>query len=178
MSFLIISGTNRPHSLSLKLANICKDIMGSQNLTVPAHGLNEFCPDLSNPAYFNSENWTKSMFDYQDQFIIPTEKFIMILPEYNGSFPGILKLWMDVLSLRQRDQCFSFKKLALIGISEGKHSNIRGLEHFSGVSRYFQMISFPKTVYLPEIQEVIENWSLTNPIGTRLQIFLDDFRKF
>jgi len=118
------------------------------------------------------------MLDYQDQFIIPTEKFIMILPEYNGSFPGILKLWMDVLSLRQRDQSFSFKKLALIGISEGKHSNIRGLEHFSGVSRYFQMISFPKTVYLPEIQEVIENWSLANPIGTRLQNFLDDFRKF
>ncbi|MBK7231432.1 MAG: NAD(P)H-dependent oxidoreductase [Saprospiraceae bacterium] len=178
MSFLIISGTNRPHSLSLKLANICKDIMGSQNLIVPAHGIHEFCPDLSNPAYYQLENWTQGMLDYQNQFIIPTEKFIMILPEYNGSFPGVLKLWMDVLSLRERKQCFSFKKLALIGISEGKSSNIRGLEHFSGVSRYFQMVSFPKTVHIPEIQNVISNWHNSNPIVERLQIFLDDFRKF
>ncbi len=31
----------------------------------------------------------------ENELLIPTEKFIFIIPEYNGTFPGVLKAMID-----------------------------------------------------------------------------------
>ncbi|MBK6784946.1 MAG: NAD(P)H-dependent oxidoreductase [Saprospiraceae bacterium] len=43
--------------------------------------------------------------------LIPSSHWIIIAPEYNGSFPGILKLFLDVLSVKQAKETFHGKKL-------------------------------------------------------------------
>ncbi|MCD8534844.1 MAG: NAD(P)H-dependent oxidoreductase [Verrucomicrobia bacterium] len=60
-------------------------------------------------------------------------KLIFIIPEYNGSFPGVLKAFID--ALRHPDS-FSRKKIALVGVSSGAYGNAVGLSHFSDVLAY------------------------------------------
>ncbi|MBK9272211.1 MAG: NAD(P)H-dependent oxidoreductase [Saprospiraceae bacterium] len=178
MSILIVSGTNRPNSQSFQVAKICQKFLDQLGEKSRVHSLEEFCEDLANPDYYQSESWTNEMVNFQDHWIFPAVKFIFVIPEYNGGFPGALKLWLDVLSVRNREECFAFKKFALIGISEGKSSNIRGLDHFLAIARYFQMIAFPKTVHMPEVHKTLLHWNDANPMWSRLQKLTNDFSKF
>lgn len=57
----------------------------------------------------------------------------MVIPEYNGSYPGVLKAFID--ALRHPDS-FNKKKIALVGVSSGAYGNAVGLSHFSDVMAY------------------------------------------
>ena len=46
----------------------------------------------------------------QDQYVIPAKKFFFIFPEYNGSFPGTLKLFLDACSIREYKRSFKGKE--------------------------------------------------------------------
>lgn len=178
MSFLIISGTNRSGSLSEKLSLQIKEFLDLSGEVSSVISLDHFSNKLSDPEYYDSLSWTPEMKNFQDTQLIPAAKLIFVIPEYNGGFPGILKLWLDVLSVRKRNESFQYKKLGLIGISEGKSSNIRGLDHFIGISRYLKMILFPSTVLIPQVHQVLEDWNEQNEYYLRLVKWLDEFKTF
>jgi len=90
--------------------------------------------------------------------VTATSKFLFIIPEYNGSFPGILKLFIDTCKF---PESFSWKKTALLGVSTGKYGNIRGVEHFTGVCHYLNMYVLPLRLHIPYIhKEFDENGDL------------------
>ena len=178
MSMLILSCSNREESKSLELSKKLYSIGLHKGIQTDLHDLARFCPDLTNPIYYEESNWTSSMIHYQDSHIMPEQKFLFVIPEYNGSYPGILKLWLDILSVRQRQASFYHKKVAFIGISEGKASNIRGLDHFMGVTRYLKMISLPTTLNIPNISKVLADWSDDGDYSGRIINFLDEFSAF
>jgi NAD(P)H-dependent FMN reductase len=70
------------------------------------------------------------------QFFIPSEKFLIIMPEYNGSFPGILKTMLDNTDIKR---CWWHKKAALTGVAEGRAGNLRGMEHMTNILHYLKM---------------------------------------
>src|SRR3546814_10980139 len=84
---------------------------------------------------------------YQDRLTV-TEKFILIIPEYNGSFPGILKIFVDAC---QFPDSFFNKKAALVGLSSGKYGNVRGVDHFTGVCHYVRLQVLPLRIHIPHI---------------------------
>ena len=81
----IISGTNRANSMTLRTANAYLNIL--QEMGVPAQLLS-----LEGKAVWERN---EAMLELEQQYLIPAEKFIIIMPEYNASFPGILKIMMD-----------------------------------------------------------------------------------
>ena len=89
-----------------------------------------------------------------DEYISNNSKFIFVVPEYNGSFPGIIKTFIDCLPQKS----FEDKKACLVGIAHGRAGNIIGLEHLSSVLQYLKMnvyynklpISSLKTVLSPD----------------------------
>jgi NAD(P)H-dependent FMN reductase len=122
----IISGTNRKGSKTLKVAkqyqHFLKEMKEQPNLL----SLENIDLNKRTPAYEELEN----------KLIIPADKFIFILPEYNGSFSGAVKMWID---LSRIDECWYHKKVLLTGIADGRAGNLRGMDHFTGVLHYLKM---------------------------------------
>ena len=141
----IISGTNRPHSNTLKLATYYQQKLAERG--ADSHILS--LADL--PAGFISADMYKSRspaFQPFQERITATEKFIFMIPEYNGSFPGILKTFVDAC---QFPDSFFNKKAALVGLSSGKYGNIRGVDHFTGVCHYVRLNVLPLRIHIPHI---------------------------
>lgn len=74
-----------------------------------------------------------------DDYILTSEKLVFISPEYNGSYPGILKIFLDSI----HPDINRGKKVALIGVSSGRAGNLRGMEHLTGVLNYLGMFVHP-----------------------------------
>jgi NAD(P)H-dependent FMN reductase len=73
------------------------------------------------------------------EYIIPAEKFVFVVPEYNGSYPGILKLFIDAV----HPDVNRGKKAALVGVSSGRAGNLRGMDHLTGVLHYLGIYVHP-----------------------------------
>ncbi|OFY85525.1 MAG: hypothetical protein A3F72_10145 [Bacteroidetes bacterium RIFCSPLOWO2_12_FULL_35_15] len=126
----IISATNRPNSNTLKIARIYNQLMEIQGLTSKILTLESLPVDIAfGDLYGNrSEEFQKLL----NEFIIPAQKFVVISPEYNGSFPGILKIFLDALP----PELNRGKKVSLIGVSSGRGGNMRGMDHLTGIFNY------------------------------------------
>jgi NAD(P)H-dependent FMN reductase len=83
------------------------------------------------------------------------------MPEYNGSYPGVLKVLIDACNF---PDSFYDKKAALVGVSSGKYGNIRGVEHFTGVCHYIHLHILPLRLHIPNIKtELNEAGDLIQP---------------
>ncbi|MFN0031299.1 MAG: NADPH-dependent FMN reductase [Flavobacteriales bacterium] len=129
----IISCTNRPGS---KTAAVAKHY----------HRLLELAGELSQILSLESLPHNFAFADLYDKrspemqaivstYIEQAEKFVFIIPEYNGSFPGVLKTFIDGIHPRN----FRDKKAAIVGLSDGRAGNLRGQEHLTGILHYLKM---------------------------------------
>ena len=88
----IISGTNRPHSNTLKLAKYYQKSLLKRGQESQLFSL-EALPDtiIKTDLYGKRSEAFKPI----QEMMSSTEKFLFIIPEYNGSFPGVLKTFID-----------------------------------------------------------------------------------
>lgn len=93
----VIAGTNRPGSRTLQIAQ--QYIRLLQDYPVTAHLLSLEGLDLNRR--------TAELEQIENTLIIPVQKFIFILPEYNGSFSGAVKTFID---LTRYKECWYYKK--------------------------------------------------------------------
>lgn len=70
-----------------------------------------------------------------DEFIQPAQKIVFVIPEYNGSYPGILKVFIDGF----KPELFQGKKAALLGMATGRAGNLRGIDHLTDVLMHLGM---------------------------------------
>ncbi len=141
----IISGTNRPHSRTLQVAQHYFKLLQSKNIDVKLYSLEEF----------KSYNRDADVLTLENDLLKPSEKFIIIMPEYNGSFPGILKALLDVTDIRS---VWWYKKAMLVGVADGRGGNLRGIEHMTNILHYLRMNVFYNKLPLSRInQEMDEN---------------------
>jgi len=142
----IISGTNRPHSNTFKLASYYQQRLLEKGAAAHLLSLADLSADfISADMYSKAGN--DAFRPYQDR-ITATEKFIFVIPEYNGSFPGILKTFVDACKF---PDSFFNKKAALVGLSSGKYGNVRGVDHFTGVCHYVRLHVLPLRIHIPHI---------------------------
>jgi len=129
----IISSTNRPGSSTLKVAQYYQNKLQEKGAEAGVLSLAQLPANLIQTDLYG--NRSKEFEPIQD-IITKTDKFIFIIPEYNGSFPGVLKTFIDACSF---PESFYDKKAALVGVSSGKYGNIRGIDHFTGVCHYMHL---------------------------------------
>jgi len=87
------------------------------------------------------------------QYLIPATKFVFVMPEYNASFPGVLKLMIDNSDIKK---CWNFKKAMLIGLSDGRAGNLRGIEHMTAILNYLKVTVFYDKLPLSKIKEEVD----------------------
>jgi len=136
----LISGTHRNNSNTLKITEIYKSVI-EEVLTdeeVKLFSMTQFATQLSmNDLYQYHHPVLQNMVD---EFIIPAQKIIIVAPEYNGSFPGILKLFIDSV----KPELYKNKTFALVGVGTGRGGNLRGLDQLTNVLHYLgaDVVSF------------------------------------
>ncbi|MNU27498.1 NADPH-dependent FMN reductase [compost metagenome] len=163
----IISGTNRAGSNTLKVAEYYYNIV--RQLTPDVHLFSLKDMDV----HYRSEAFKQ----VESEWLIPSEKFIFVLPEYNGSFPGILKTMMDSSDIRK---CWWHKKALLVGLADGRGGNARGLDHLSNILHYLKMhVHYNKLPISKINEELLEDGSFKHE-STRINIEqqIDAFMQF
>lgn len=147
---LIISGTNRERSNSLKIAHYYQDELERRGESWQLFSLTDLPPDVSSSDLYGKRS---TAFEPIQAMVSAAQKFIFIIPEYNGSFPGILKVFIDACAF---PASFYHKKVALVGVSTGKYGNIRGVDHFTGVCNYLRMHVLPLKIHLAKVQDELD----------------------
>lgn len=146
----IISGTNRKNSNSLKVANYYQRQLALKGLGSEVLSLEELPHDFIVSDLYGARS--EAFQTIQERITLST-KFIFVIPEYNGSFPGVLKTFIDGCLF---PDSFMGKKAALVGISSGKYGNIRGVEHFTGVCHYLNLHTLPLRIHIPHIRQELD----------------------
>jgi NAD(P)H-dependent FMN reductase len=119
--------------------------------------------EYANFLYSESEI-SDTLSHIQNDFIIPSSKFVFIVPEYNGGMPGILKLFIDAMSVRKVDATFNMKSACLTGVSSGRAGNLRGMEHLTGILNYLQVVVFPNRLPISSIHNFLnEDGDIEDP---------------
>jgi chromate reductase, NAD(P)H dehydrogenase (quinone) len=131
----IISGTNRPESLTYIVANTYLDILKSRNVSCNLVDLRELPADFIISALYENSG-SNELFNAINDPILKAEKFVFIVPEYNGSFPGVLKAFIDGLKY---PESFQHKKAALVGISSGIQGAVIAMSHLTDIFNYLGM---------------------------------------
>jgi len=146
----IIAGTNRPKSSTLKVAKYYQKLLEQKGVTAHVLSLTELPDDVIVSDQFGKRSVA---FQKIQQQITDTSKFIFVIPEYNGSFPGVLKVFIDACDF---PGSFYDKKAALVGISSGKYGNIRGIDHFTGVCNYMNLHVMPLKIHITNVKEELD----------------------
>lgn len=149
----IISSTNRPGSSTLKLSQYYQKRLKEKGLDAGILSLTELPANLIESDLYGKRS---AAFEPIQQIVTQTQKFLFVIPEYNGSFPGVLKTFIDACSF---PESFYEKKAALVGLSSGKYGNIRGLDHFTGVCHYLHLNVMPLKIHIASVRKELDEHS-------------------
>ncbi|MEE9438470.1 MAG: NAD(P)H-dependent oxidoreductase [Saprospiraceae bacterium] len=175
----IVSGTNRPNSKTEFISQYLFDLIGKYtDEEVNLIKLTEIPPDLISPGMYATDGQSEALAKLQDEVLIPSDKWILISPEYNGSYSGIVKVFLDALSVRNYAQTFNSKKTGLVGVASGRAGNLRGLDHLTTSLNYLGMNIFPNRLPIAQIDSKITDDKLNDETIDVLNKFLENFVKF
>lgn len=161
--YTVISATNRPDNKTNFFAIACKKILEKRALKADFFSLLDIPPEFLLPHIYEYDSSPLS--PIVEKFISPADKFIFILPEYNGSYPGILKVFIDAILPKH----FKGKKALLIGTSSGRAGNLRGMDHLTGVLHYLKVEVYSQKLPISSIDRLMdEEGNITDPLTVKL----------
>ena len=155
---LIISGTNRKNSNSIRLARHCQNILNAQNAQTELLDLTQLPLEVLSPTAYSQkpEGWAP----FQEAMDRAKAVWV-IVPEYNGSFPGALKMFIDLL-----EHPNSLKGLpsAFVGLASGRWGALRAVEQLEMVFQYRYAHLFNERLFVPAVHNMLDDQdNLTDP---------------
>jgi chromate reductase len=160
----IIVGTNRQNSLSNKLALIYLENLKKMGKNAEILNLQDLPHDFVFSALYEN-NGKNNLFNNFHQKVKEGKKFVFIVPEYNGSFPGILKSFIDGMTY---PNSFRNKKCALVGLSSGIGGGGIALSHLTDIFHYLGMHVLAFKPKLAKIEDNMSDNLLTNRLYMEL----------
>lgn len=149
-SITIISATNRVDSNTEKVANYYLSVLKSKGFTADLFSLKNL-PE----SFLFSDSYGKRSNEFQkiiDKYMEHQTKFIFIVPEYNGSFAGVLKVFLDSIS----PKLWTDNKVCLAGVSSGRAGNLRGLEHLTNIFNYLKVNVYHDKLPISRIDTLLD----------------------
>lgn len=169
----IISSSNREDNQSKVFAELCRKILEDKGVNANVCSLQQLPDNLAGGGMYNFDD--SPIAEIVEKYLTPVHKLIFVIPEYNGSFPGILKLFIDAV----HPSNFKHKRAALIGISSGRSGNIRGLDHLTNILNYLKVDVFHHKLPIASINGIIDQGQVNDKvIINRISELIDHFQDF
>lgn len=154
----LIVGTNRPGSNTRKVARHVEEIYAQLNVPLHVLDLAQLPAEIFSPSSYAEK--PKSFLPFADAILRSTGLHV-VTPEYNGSVPGILKYFIDMLKF---PESFIKRPVCFTGLSAGIWGALRPIEQLQAIFGYRNAYNFPERVFLPGINDLLdENGRLTDP---------------
>jgi NAD(P)H-dependent FMN reductase len=145
----VIVGTNRPGSNAARIAKLL--FAEYIRLGVPAQVLNlgDLPHDLFVPGSYAAK--PASFAPFQER-VLAASGLHLIVPEYNGSFPGVLKYFVDLLKF---PESFERRPVAFVGEAAGMWGGLRGVEQIEQIFGYRNALALPERVFVPRVNDAL-----------------------
>src|SRR3954466_4878458 len=147
----LLVGTNRPNSATRKVARQVEEVYRELQTPLCVLDLTELPPEIFLPDSYAQKPASFARFS---EGILGATGIVLVTPEYNGSVPGVLKYFIDMLkfpeSFEQRPVCF-------IGLSGGMWGALRPVEQLQLIFGYRNAFLYPQRVFLPNINDLLDD---------------------
>ncbi len=150
----LISGTNRPESNTRKITAVVQGIYEKNNIPARTLDLAGLPPEIFSPSSYATKPASFAPFSQQ---VVESSGLVVITPEYNGSMPGVLKYFIDMLPF---PESFEGRPVCFIGLAAGMWGALRSVEQLQQIFGYRNAFIYPERVFIPGV-----NGQLT-PEGT------------
>ncbi len=176
----VISSTNRKDNKTQIFAKAITDILKSKTVKeVKYLDLEDLNGDMLHALMYQADQQSPKIAKLQDEYIMYASKIVFVMPEYNGGIPGILKLFIDAISVREYGKTFSGKKVGMIGTASGRAGNLRGIDHLIGICNHVGMIAYPKNLPISSIGSLVDdNGKINKETTEAMTKFVDGFLEF
>jgi NAD(P)H-dependent FMN reductase len=139
---LIISGTNRPGSMTLRVARAVREHYQTAMIAAELLDLQDLPAEVFAPTvYADKPAALKAM----QRRVLDAAGLHVVTPEYNGSFPGILKYFIDLLKF---PESFERKPVAFVGVAAGSFGALRPVEQLQMIFAYRNAHLYPERVFI------------------------------
>ena len=146
VKIVVVVGTNRAGCKSLVVANaLVERYAAMEGVEVSIADLATLPSGLLSPTSYAEK--PEAFQPFVDQ-VLEADGLHVVVPEYNGSFPGVLKLFIDHLPF---PEAFEGRKVCYTGISAGMWGGLRSVEHLQGVFGYRNAHQYPERVFIPRV---------------------------
>lgn len=160
----IISGTNRQNSVSAKVANLYQSLLLKHQVESNIIDLADLPKDFLYTALYENNGKNPEFNKFLKQ-LRSSDKYVFIIPEYNGSFPGALKAFIDGM---EYPNSFQNKKCALVGISSGMQGAGLALSHMTDIFNYLGMNVLALKPKLARIESNFDGQEVTDNLYSQL----------
>lgn len=152
----ILAGTDRPNSNTLKFSNYMADRYREAGAEVTVISLEDYpIQDVAGGKYGKDIPTVKAFNDA----VLSGDGLLFVVPEYNGGFPGILKLFIDYLPF---PKSFMHYPLAFVGVATGAFGALRPIEQLQAVCNYRNAFLFPERVFMQRFNKIFVDGEVTD----------------
>ncbi len=147
----LIVGTNRPGSNTRKVAAQIEEIYAEIKVPLNVLDLAKLPPEIFSPTSYAEK--PKSFHPFADAVLQSTGLHV-VTPEYNGSVPGVLKYFIDMLKF---PESFERKPVCFTGLAAGMWGALRPVEQLQAIFGYRNAHLFPVRVFMPQINSLLDS---------------------
>ena len=173
-SITIISATNRQESNTEKVAKFYLSALKGKDVDAEVFSLKNLPV-----SFLHTDMYGKRSPEVQsiiEAHVEHQSKFIFVLPEYNGSFAGILKVFLDAIPPR----FWVDNKACLVGVSTGRAGNLRGMEHLTNILNYLKVNVYHNKLPISRVDTLLDATGNLVDADTQkaIDLQLEGFLKF
>ncbi len=161
---LIVATTNRKNSKTYKVAEYYQQLLTRLQIESDILSLEHLPEDFAFSALYENVGKNKE-FNQSKERMDAAQKFVFIVPEYNGSFPGVLKTFIDGLGW---PNSVNKKKAALVGISDGVLGGALALSHLTDVFHYLGCHVLSNMVRIPYMKKNFSDGEIQDGLTRQL----------
>jgi NAD(P)H-dependent FMN reductase len=147
----LIAGTNRPGSNTRKVAAEIERIYARLGVPLQVVDLARLPQEIFLPAAYAEK---PPAFQPFCEAILGAPGLIVVTPEYNGSLPGVLKYFIDMLKF---PESFEGRPVCFVGLGAGVWGALRPVEQLQMIFGYRNAYLYPERVFLPRIHELLDD---------------------
>jgi chromate reductase len=160
----VLAGTNRPGSATRSVAGWLCERYRALGADASILDLAELPPSIFHPSSYAEK---PAEFAGWSQRVLDCHGLAVVTPEYNGSFPGVLKYFIDMLKF---PESFEGRPVSFVGVAAGQWGALRSVEQLQAIFGYRHAHLFPERVFVPAVHEVLqEDGSPSSEIRKRLE---------
>jgi NAD(P)H-dependent FMN reductase len=146
----LVVGTNRPGSNARKVGAEIEEIYRGLKEPLKVLDLAQLPPEIFHPSSYAEKPPSFKLFS---DGVLQASGLVVITPEYNGSLPGVLKYFVDMLKF---PESFERRPVCFIGEAAGMWGALRPVEQLQAIFGYRNAFIYPERVFMPRINDLLD----------------------